>query len=191
MGKGAATHANTNASTTNNTATITTASVPNSTAPTVVNMALPNGGMSNNSAHSVYYSESGVTSVGSVPISSNASIASSTTLVDTRTSYTGNAMMISNGVNGSYQNTNMAAGTAATATSASHSSDLPDYDSVSSPSEYNQGYSRSTMEEPPVVEVAAVYSREECENLLETIRVGNKASGGMHKIMDFYGVIGK
>ncbi|RKP25438.1 SacI homology domain-containing protein, partial [Syncephalis pseudoplumigaleata] len=51
-------------------------------------------------------------------------------------------------------------------------------------------YSRSTMEEPPVVEVAAVYSREECENLLATIRVGNKATGGMHKVMDFYGVIG-
>ncbi|KAI9598359.1 SacI homology domain-containing protein [Syncephalis fuscata] len=55
---------------------------------------------------------------------------------------------------------------------------------------YGQYGSRSTMEEPPVVEVAAVYSREECENLLATIQVGNKATGGMHKVMDFYGVIG-
>ncbi|RKP09533.1 hypothetical protein THASP1DRAFT_28664 [Thamnocephalis sphaerospora] len=45
-------------------------------------------------------------------------------------------------------------------------------------------------DEPPVVEDAAVYTRSECDDLLATIREGNRAIGGLHKVVDFYGIIG-
>jgi hypothetical protein len=48
-----------------------------------------------------------------------------------------------------------------------------------------------SVDEPPVVEDAAVYTRSECNDLLETIREGNRSIGGISKVLDFYGIIGK